>query len=452
MASRSSLFVNARVHLSGTRSAAAVVSHGIEYIATRLGADRSATPDDLRRAELSERMGLAGYYAERPGSTALFDADGAIPLRVARNRLREAGGAIVTLVISVRREEADELRLACKQDWERWCRRELAPALAAAMGVPESSVRWVAAEHENAIASKHIHVMAWSTEGFDSLMKKSDLERCRSMLTDAALAPAVRAELVVRDAARQRAVEAIRAIDTSGVSIDLPESGRISYEHLRRWHPETARAVDSAIHRLAENHPEVKESYKVYREFVVRCAELKGLTGEKRDRYVANAMRELDARRANALLRTVAPDRTEKAMEQRSHNPAPTTGPAATRRKEKQLRSEAAACMDPSALREAEKAVSTGKPIPMRCLEQCPTYLRSSRLAPIAVSSAVRKALSNPVGGNRKERDSTDEVASRTLRIVSRALLTASQAASHGGSVSQVSASVAKTIIKGILI
>ncbi|MFR3452173.1 MAG: hypothetical protein ACLTSX_12185 [Collinsella sp.] len=90
---------------------------------------------------------------ERPGSTALFDQDGAVPLREARARLADADGALSTWVISVRREEADELRLGCKDEWQRWCRRELTPALATAMGVPESSVRWVAAEHENAVNS-----------------------------------------------------------------------------------------------------------------------------------------------------------------------------------------------------------------------------------------------------------------------------------------------------------
>lgn len=75
---RSSLFVNARVHLPGSRGRAAVSASTIGYIATRPGADASPTPGDLRRAEMAERMALAGYYAERPGSTALFDQDGAV--------------------------------------------------------------------------------------------------------------------------------------------------------------------------------------------------------------------------------------------------------------------------------------------------------------------------------------------------------------------------------------
>ena len=237
---RSSLFVNARVHFPGSRGRAAVSASTIGYIATRPGADASPTPGDLRRAEMAERMALAGYYAERPGSTALFDQDGAVPLREARARLATANGALSTWVISVRREEAGELRLGCKEEWQRWCRRELTPALAVAMGVPESSVRWMAAEHENAPNSKHAHVVAWSSDGsFSSVMPRGRLERTREMMTDAALEPAVRVALSERDVARRAAIEAARAIPAESVSVELPPAGRISYAHLRRWHPET---------------------------------------------------------------------------------------------------------------------------------------------------------------------------------------------------------------------
>lgn len=116
MASRSSLVVNARVHLSGSRGRSAVITNNVEYVATREGADKSATVDDLRRYELAERMGLVGYCAERPGSTALFDQNGAVQLRTARKELEKADGAIATVVLSVRRDEACELDLACKED------------------------------------------------------------------------------------------------------------------------------------------------------------------------------------------------------------------------------------------------------------------------------------------------------------------------------------------------
>lgn len=328
MASRSSVFVNARVHLPGAASRGAVVSHNVEYIATRRGADRSATPDDLRRAELAERMGLAGYYAERPGSTALFDQDGAVPLREARRRLKAAEGSLATWVVSVRREEARELNLADKAEWERYCRANLTQALAEAMGVPESSVRWVAAEHENAEASKHVHVISWSSDGsFDGLMARRDLERARAMLTDAGLAPAMRVELAARDEARSRAVEAARHVGREEIGVELPPEGRISYAHLRRWHPDAARQVMRSLDEAARRSPELESAASDYRAAVGRMADLKGLGGEGRDRYIAKAMGELRSRQANALLRTIAPDRTEPAAASGPASPGRTTGP-----------------------------------------------------------------------------------------------------------------------------
>ena len=275
------------------------------------GADKSATVDDLKRYELAERMGLIGYCAERPGSTALFDQNGAVQLRTARKELEKADGAIATVVLSVRRDEACELDLACKEDWQRFCRRNLAPALAEAMGIPESSVRWVAAEHENHPNSKHAHVIAWSSDGsFDSLMARNRLDRARNALTDAALAPALAAEYEARDLARSRAVDAVRQIPADEIGVTLPADGRISYAHLRRWHPDVAKAVDVAIAEAGSRHPEIKGASAAYSKSVERCAGLKGLESVARDRYVNDAMQELHARQGNALLRIIAPDRT----------------------------------------------------------------------------------------------------------------------------------------------
>ena len=254
MASRSSLVVNARVHLSGSRGRSAVITNNVEYVATREGADKSATVDDLRRYELAERMGLVGYCAERPGSTALFDQNGAVQLRTARKELEKADGAIATVVLSVRRDEASELDLACKEDWQRFCRRNLTSALAEAMGIPESSVRWVAAEHENHPNSKHVHVIAWSSDGsFDSLMARNRLDRARNALTDAALAPALAAAVPVRTAAF---CAASRAASRAEISRVISSPVRFAARSSRAatcspWGPKTSCAGSSRTVRQA---------------------------------------------------------------------------------------------------------------------------------------------------------------------------------------------------------
>lgn len=444
---RSSLFVNARVHLPGSKGLAAVSSYTLGYIATRPGADASPTPGDLRRAEVAERMALAGYYAERPGSTALFDQDGAVPLREARARLAEADGALSTWVISVRREEAAELRLGCKDEWQRWCRRELTPALAVAMGVPESSVRWLAAEHENSQSSKHIHVVAYSSDAsFSSVMPKSRLERARAMMTDAALAPAMKVALEERDIARRAAVEAARSIPAEEVRVELPPTGRISYAHLRRWHPETAAQLMEKLTRAGETRPEVAETVVRYRAAVERCAELKGLEGDARARYVRDAMADLDARRANAALRTMAPDRIEAPMESPVRTTAPTDGPATRRLIERRMRAEAAACIPRRELDAAARAVRENSPVPERTLRRLPSYRSALDLAPAAAGRAALRALAACTTQNRR-RDLGDEAGEAALRVLSKAALAALRAALVAGKAhSEINRNIVKEI------
>lgn len=437
---RSSLFVNARVHLPGSKGRAAVSASTIGYIATRPGADASPTPGDLRRAEMAERMALAGYYAERPGSTALFDQDGAVPLSEARARLATADGALSTWVVSVRREEAGELRLGCKEEWQRWCRRELTPALAVAMGVPESSVRWMAAEHENAPNSKHVHVVAWSSDGsFSSIMPRRWLERACEMMTDAALEPAVRVALSERDVARRAAIEAARAIPAESVSVELPSTGRISYAHLRRWHPETASDLLDALRRVDELHPRMAEAKSLYREAVNRCAELKGLTGDERTRYVRAAMDDLDARRANALLRTLVPDRAEAG-------PDASVRSAIRRAAERRMRGEVAACATRRELDAAASAVRERRPVPEGPLRSCPSYRRALKSAPAAAGRAALAALAAGASQDRR-RDVADEAGEAALRILARAALAALRtAAAAGGEAVRINSRVQREV------
>lgn len=428
-AGRDSLFVNARVHLPGSKGRAAACEHTITYIATRVGADASPTEADLRRAELARRMALAGYYAERPGSTALFDQDGAVPLREARARLAEAEGAVCTWVISVRREEAGDLRLGDKAQWQAWCRRELAPALAVAMGVPESSVRWVAAEHENAENSKHVHVISWSSDGsFSSVMPKPRLERARAMMTDAALAPALRAAVAERDLARTAAVEAIRHIDAGEVAVGLPPTGRISYAHLRRWHPETAAQLMEKLTSAGEACPEVADSAVRYRAAVERCAELKRLEGDARARYARDALADLDARRANAALRTMAPDRTEAPVETPIRTPMPTEGPATRRSAERRMRAEVAACVPRRELDAVASSVRERRTVPERTLRRLPSYRSAIGLAPAAAGRAALRELAAATSPNRR-RDPGDEAGEVVTRILAKAALAALRAA-----------------------
>ena len=432
MVSRSSLFVNARVHLDGTKARSAVITHRVGYIATRLGADRSPTEDDLRRSELAERMGIAGYCAARPGSTALFDEDGAVALAEARRRLASADGALATWVISARREEAPELGLGDKAGWERFARANLRPALAEAMGVPESSVRWVAAEHENAEASKHIHVISWSSDGaFDSLMGRRALDGARRSLVDSALAPAVEAELSRRDAAREEALAAVRAVGAGEIECELPPQGRVSYAHLRRFHPSSARHLEESLESIRAARPALARAEERYREAAARAAELRGMTPAGALAASRFAMEDLRSREANAMLRTLAPDRTE-APPRRRPSPAPGEGPGTARRREMALRSEVRACVTGAAAEVARDAAHSGGRIPRKCLSSCPSFTASMKRAPAAAARAVDSALAVPAPEGAGGADGEDKAAARAEAAMARALGAALGASSSG--------------------
>lgn len=301
------------------------------------------------------------------------------------------------------------------------------------MGVPESSVRWVAAEHENAENSKHVHVISWSSDGsFSSVMPRQRLERARTMLTDAALAPAMEAALRERDIARSLAVEAVRRVPAEEVRVTLPPTGRISYAHLRRWHPETAGKVREELARAAERHPAVRDAEERYRAAVEHCADLKGLGGGERDRYVGDAMRDLTARRANALLHTIAPDRTETPGATPIHLPAPHDGPATRRQRERRVRCEVAACVPHREMAEAAAAVRERRPVPAGTLRACPTYLAAVRRAPAAAARAALSVIEDAAASGGR-RDLGDEAGDEALRILAGAALAALRAATGAG-------------------
>lgn len=414
MAGRDSVFVNARVRLPGTRGLRAVAGHLVEYIATRPGADRSATASDLRRADLAERMELAGYCAARPGSTALFDADGAVPVAEARRRLGAAEGAVSTWVVSVRRDEAAELGLSCKGEWQAYCRSHLAPALAEAMGVPESDVRWVAAVHLNSKASIHVHVLAFSASGsFDSLIPKPRLERARRGLVDAGLARAVAAEDAARDRARDAAVSAAGSLGVPAATLGLPEEGRVSYAHLRRWHPDAAARVDAALEAARAPGSPLSAAEAGHAEAVRRGAGLRGLPAGRAERLEREAASELRHREANALLRAAVPDRAPHAP-RRAPRPAPRSGPGTRRRALLSLEAEAAAC----APGEASAAA----------LRRCPTFRRAAESCPGAALSAAGGAISASLSGGGR-RPASDEAGTAAARAMARGLLAAAEAA-----------------------
>ncbi len=321
MASHSSVIVNHRVALPGTSAHGSIATHRLDYVRTRLGAVREPTDDDVRRQEMTEREDALGYISHRQGAVfdeegncALFDAGGVADYRQAKADLMAAEGAILTSVVTVRREDAEELGLQTKQDFERFLRANWQEHLEQ-MGIMEpQDVRWVAAFHTNSDKNFHVHVISWDDSGrFDSLIPKAELEEARQELVAKAMAPARQSISNTRTQARDDLAADIRDGELSEaqrqkmrqIIDDLPEKGSLKYGNLTKKAPELKAKVDDLVQQRIKESPKLSEKAEGYEKAVDRHADLKGLEGSERQAYKAAAMDDLKARLGNAQLKRI---------------------------------------------------------------------------------------------------------------------------------------------------
>lgn len=441
----SAVIVNHRVALSGTRARAAVPSYRVEYVATRLGADRAATEADVAMAR--EREAMVGYVGCRPGSTALFDADGAVSLSEARRRLSDCGGAVVCSVIAVRREDCERFGLGTKEGWQAYARANLTPEYARLMGVPESRVGWVAAHHLNSEANQHIHVLAYDRKGaFDRLLARADIVSVQRNLTEAAVRPEVERLGVERELARNGAVEALLKVgpDIIGEGVELPSEGRISYGHLRRYHPDVARQVESAVARAAERSPELRRSLEAHVSACRKMADVRGLAGPARDAFLSKAEADLRSRTCNAALRVIVPDRAESPAHPAAPRRAPESGPATARRREGAVERELSACTTSRQKASISAAARRAHPIPRGAVSGCPTLSALGRRSPELLGSLLSQATQSASGSGGDLGDEAGRVAARALSRLAALALTRAPGAL--GSAARVASAVTMPI------
>lgn len=321
MASCSSVIVNHRVALPGTRTRGTIATHRLDYVRTRLGAVREPTDDDIRRQEMAEREDALGYISHRQGAVfdessncTLFDASGVADYRQVKAELMAADGAILTSIVTVRREDAEELGLQTKQDFERFLRANWQEHLEQ-MGIMEpQDVRWVAAFHTNSDKNFHVHVISWDDSGrFDSLIPKAELEEARQELVAKAMAPVRQSISAVRTQARDDLAADIRDGELSEAQLQkmqqivngLPEWGSLKYGNLAKKAPELKAKVDDLVEQRIRESPKLAEKVKSYKDAVNRHADLKGLKSPERQAYETVAMDDLKTRLGNAQLRRI---------------------------------------------------------------------------------------------------------------------------------------------------
>lgn len=145
-----------------------------KYIATREGA---------------ESPGVEGYMAymatrprvEKQGSHGLFTSAGEpVVLAQVAGKLDDHRGPVWTLIVSLRREDAQRLGYDSASRWRDLLRSQ-AITLAEGLKIPPTHLKWYAAFH-NEGHHPHVHLIAYSTKPGEGFLTKQGMEKIRSAL------------------------------------------------------------------------------------------------------------------------------------------------------------------------------------------------------------------------------------------------------------------------------
>ena len=145
-----------------------------KYIATREG---------------TESPGVEGYMAymatrpraERLGTHGLFTTAGEpVVLAQVAGKLDNHRGPVWTLIVSLRREDAQRLGFDTAARWRDLLRSQ-AITLADGLKIPPTHLKWYAAFH-NEGHHPHVHLIAYSTKPGEGFLTKQGMEKIRSAL------------------------------------------------------------------------------------------------------------------------------------------------------------------------------------------------------------------------------------------------------------------------------
>ena len=134
--------------------------------------------------EVMQTKTYADYIATRPraqrfGTHGLFTDDGVqIKLNEVSDELNNYGGNVWTVIISLRREDAERLGYNVGERWRDMLRTQTA-ALAENFKIPMEHLKWYAAFH-NESHHPHVHLMVYADEGIKPYLSKQGVMNLRS--------------------------------------------------------------------------------------------------------------------------------------------------------------------------------------------------------------------------------------------------------------------------------
>ena len=136
--------------------------------------------------EIKGSKTYADYIATRPraerfGSHGLFTNDGVkIKLSKVSEELNNFQGNVYTVIISLRREDAERLGFNNGKRWRDMLRTQV-PQLSESLKIPMENLNWYAAFH-NETHHPHIHLIAYSSKTNQGYLNKKGVEAMRSSL------------------------------------------------------------------------------------------------------------------------------------------------------------------------------------------------------------------------------------------------------------------------------
>ncbi len=134
--------------------------------------------------EVMQTKTYADYISTRPrvqrfGTHGLFTDDGVqIKLNEVSENLNQYGGNVWTIIISLRREDAERLSFNTGERWRDILRSQTS-LISENFHIPMQNLKWYAAFH-NESHHPHVHLMVYSTEEKQAYLSKDGVMKLRS--------------------------------------------------------------------------------------------------------------------------------------------------------------------------------------------------------------------------------------------------------------------------------
>ncbi len=134
--------------------------------------------------EVMQTKTYADYIATRPraqkfGTHGLFTDDGVqVKLNEVSENLNQYGGNVWTIIISLRREDAERLGFNTGERWRDMLRSQTG-LISENFHIPMQNLKWYAAFH-NESHHPHVHLMVYSTEEKQAYLSKQGVMKLRS--------------------------------------------------------------------------------------------------------------------------------------------------------------------------------------------------------------------------------------------------------------------------------